>query len=388
MSSAPSPEADVAVPPHAPITAVDVRYMALPTGIKPFVLPNGHRTPTDLAALLVRLTDESGRTGTSLLWSQRQPQLGVMEAAVRYLAGSVVGMQPTPVGGYVAAMRQHATFLGQDGAIAFGVSGIEMALQDLACRTAGANLSVQLGRRRDRVRAYQTGLMLPATIDELVEEAAGILDRGIRAIKMIVGKPTVAEDVERVRAVRESLPADASLMVDALQRWTLPQSLEAAVALEPFGLEWIEDPMPHHDIAQYRELIATSPIPISTGETAFSRAAFEELLDAGVPYVIAELERSGGISGWMALAERVHERSAVLLPHIYPHVSAQLVAAIPQDSGWWEYVPWFDQLCTEPFDITDGWLTVPRASGTGFDPDPDAVERLALGPWIAASAKQ
>jgi L-alanine-DL-glutamate epimerase-like enolase superfamily enzyme len=82
----------------------------------------------------------------------------------------------------------------------------------------------------------------------------------------------------------------------------------------------------------------------------------------------------------------VQAASAVMLPHIYPHVSAQLLSAVEQAEVWWEYVPWFDQLVAEPFEIVDGELIVGDCPGSGFDPDPDAVERLARTPWLPLAA--
>jgi L-alanine-DL-glutamate epimerase-like enolase superfamily enzyme len=367
---------------EAPITAVAVRHLGLPTGLKSFVLPNGQHTPTELSVLLVRVTDRDGAVGQSLLWSQRPEQLPVYEAGARYLAPVLAHSGVATIDALLAAMHQAATFFGSEGACAFAASGLEMAVQDLTCRRRDIALSDLLGRRRERVRAYQTGLMLPGTPDELVDEAAAICERGIKAIKMIVGKPDIGEDVERIEAVRASLPSDVDLMVDALQRWTVPQALEAAERFASLGLVWLEDPLPHHEVGGYAELVRAGNVDVATGETCFTLASFEALLDAGVPYVIAELERTGGVTGWMRVAELVGERGAVMLPHIYPHVSAQLLATLPGPQLWWECVSWFDRLVDEPFEIVDGEVRVSRRPGSGFDPSPDAIERYATSPWI------
>jgi L-alanine-DL-glutamate epimerase-like enolase superfamily enzyme len=364
------------------ISAIDTRRLALPTGMKSFTLPNGHQTPTDLSALLVRVHDADGGTGQSLLWAQRPQQLDLFDAALGYLAEVVTG-QPRSISDTVAAMRQAVAFVSSSGVAAFAISGYEMALQDLRVRRSGTSLASSLGVVHETVRAYQTGLMLSATVDELIDEATMIYQSGITAIKMIVGRPTIEEDVQRVRAVRECLPSDAALMVDALQRWSAPDAMRAACDLAELELIWIEDPIPHHDLAGYAQLAQDAPVKIATGETCFARDEFVRLLDIGIPYVIAELERTGGVSGWMEIAALVDERSAVMLPHIYPHVSAQLTAALPQDEVWWEYVPWFDQLMETPFDIHDGRVRPSMAVGSGFDPSPDAIERFAQTPWVS-----
>lgn len=366
----------------ASIARAEARLLAVPTGMKPFVLPNGHRTPTELSALMIRITDTDGAIGQSLLWAQRDSQLAVYQAGLRYFAEVVEGFPLDNADNLVPAMRSAGVFLGLQGAMAFAVSGYEMAMWDLRCRRDNLSLGRSLGRRRDRVRAYQTGLMLNATVEELVEEAHAIAERGLRGIKMIVGQPTLDEDVERVAAVRAALP-DVSLMVDALQRWTLDQSIEAAERLAEFDIVWLEDPTDSTDIRAYTELAKRSPIPIATGETLFTSSAFGELLDAGLPYLIAELERVGGVSEWMRIAALVSTGAATILPHVYPDVSAQLLSAAASDAVWWEYVTWFDSLMAEPFEIADGTVVVSDRPGTGFEPDPAAIERYARTPWSA-----
>lgn len=363
------------------IARAEIRKLLVPTGMKSFVLPNGHRTPTHLPVLLIRLVDEDDVIGYSMLWVQREQQIALFEATLRYLADTVEGHRLDETPTIPVALQQATGFIGGEGVAAFGVSGFEMALEDLTCRRAGLSLSRSLGRVRDTVPAYQTGLMLNASIDELVVETAKIVASGIKAIKMIVGRPTLEEDVDRIRAVKEALPSDGTLMVDALQRWDRRSALRAAELFAEFDLAWLEDPIHHADLAGYRLLAERAPVPVATGESLFALADLAALVDAKVPYVIAELERVGGIRPWMRIADVVEAGSAAMLPHIYPHISAQLTAALTQRDVWWEYVPWFDDIVNEPFTVVDGVVTVPDTPGSGFNPDLDAVERLAQGPW-------
>ncbi|ODU29951.1 MAG: hypothetical protein ABS80_01065 [Pseudonocardia sp. SCN 72-51] len=358
------------------------RRLALPTGLKDVVLPNGQRIRADLGVIVVRLTDADGAQGYSLVWAQQERLLVLFEAGLQLLGPQLRGTTPHDGESVVTSLRGHLGFVGWSGAGAFATSGLEMAVQDLLCRRRGVSLARALGKRSDTVRAYQTGLMLGSAPEDLVTEAKAIYAGGVKAIKMIVGKPDLEEDLERIGAVKAALPADATLMVDALQHWDPAAALRAAEAFAPLGLAWLEDPIGHHDLAGYRELVVRSPVPIATGESLFEEADFRALVDAGVPYVIAELERVGGISQWMRTAELVSQGEGVLLPHIYPHVSAQLIAALNQREAWWEYVPWFNGLVPGRFELRDGLLVVSDQPGSGFDPDPDAIERFARADWL------
>ncbi|GAA5063522.1 L-alanine-DL-glutamate epimerase-like enolase superfamily enzyme [Thermocatellispora tengchongensis] len=368
------------------ITRVDGRRVALPTGLKDIRLPNGQRVPANLNVLLVRLTDEDGATGCSMLWAQQERQLSLFECGLRYLAPYVRGKRPQEGAARQSFLRRQLGFVGSEGIAAFAVSGLEMAAEDLRCRRQGISLATAFGKTSDRIRAYQTGLMLETPEDDLVAEAKAIYASGVKAVKMIVGKPDLAEDVERVRLVKEALPPDATLMADALQRWDYRTALRAAERFAEFEPAWLEDPLDHRDVAGYRRLAARSPVPIATGESLYRADDFRALVDAGVPYLVGELERVGGFRQWMRLADLAASGSSVFLPHIYPHVSAQLAAALDQREVWWEYVPWFDGLVRQKFDVRDGYLTVSDLPGSGFDPDPEAIERFSRTEWTDLAA--
>ncbi len=360
---------------------VEVRYLSIPTGIRPFRLPNGRMTPTDIPAIVLRLTDTEGVQGFSLLWFQQPEQAALVGAGLRYLCGELAPV--TDLAELDAGIGSATRFIGNHGVMSFVSSGLRMAAEDLVCRRRGLSLADLVGRRRDRVRCYQTGLMLQSSIDELVAEATTIYASGVRAVKMLVGKPDLDEDVDRIHAVRDCLPTDAVMMVDALQSWdSAATALRAAQRFEPFGINWIEDPIPHSDIAGYRDLAQRSPVPIASGETLFSSVDVDELVDAGVPYIVGEPERVGGLRAWLGVADRVRESGATMLPHLYPHVSAQLLATLRQDEVWLEYVPWFDQLVSQQLSFAaDGTVHVDSGPGAGFTPCPDALDRLAWGRW-------
>lgn len=367
----------------ATVVEADVRRLGLPTGVKEFVLPSGHRSPTELGVLLVRLVDDDGTVGYSFLWTQEARQLPLFEAVLRYFAGQVIGHRLDESPSLVSSLRRSTNFIGYEGLSAYGVSGYEMALQDLACRRLDVSLGALLGRVRQRVPAYQTGLFLWSSPEELVAEAKEMYQSGLRAMKMQVGAAHIEEDVERLRAVVSSLPDGVAIMADAVQRWSYPDALRAAESFAEFELVWLEDPLDYDDLASYRRLVERSPIPIATGESQYSPGSYRRLVEAGVPYLIGDLERVGGVSGWMRLADLARQSGSVILPHIYPHVSTQLVAAVDAKEVWWEYVPWFDELVGYDFELLDGQVIVPDRPGSGFDPSLDAVEDLARGPWTS-----
>jgi L-alanine-DL-glutamate epimerase-like enolase superfamily enzyme len=367
----------------ATIAQIDVRYLALPTGIKEVKLPNGRAAATDFGILLVRLTDGDGTPGWSFVWGQVPRQLQLFEQVTRFLASDVCGHSLDEVPTIGTALAHSSHFLGLEGLCAYGISAYEMALEDLRCRRLGISLGALAGRKRTSMPTYQTGLFLWSTIDELVAEARSIYESGVHAIKMIVGKADPAEDLDRLTAVRDSLPSHVSLMADATQRWSYPQALRAAQLFVDIGLVWLEDPLRAEDLAGYERLAHTSPVPIATGENLYGLEAYRRLAESGIPYLVADLERVGGFGGWRRIAEVADDTGCVALPHLYPHASAQLMTTVPGKEVWHEYVPWFDTLVEEQLVFKDGILTVSDQPGAGFTPSADSIERLATSQWIS-----
>ena len=189
------------------------------------------------------------------------------------------------------------------------------------------------------------------------------------------------EDVERVAAVAERLPDDAVLMLDAVQSWTVEQTLAAVEPLAAYDPLWLEDPLVHSDYEGLATVVERSPIPVATGENEYLREGFEQIFAAGPRYLLADLERVGSVTEWLAVADVARARGVVLTPHVYPQLAMQLCAAIDQDEQWIEYIPWWDDLLTEPLRIEHGMVAVPDRPGSGMDLDMDAVEARAATPW-------
>jgi L-alanine-DL-glutamate epimerase-like enolase superfamily enzyme len=109
-------------------------------------------------------------------------------------------------------------------------------------------LAKLLGAHRDSVQVYNTsGGYLSTPIDEVIENAASSVERGIGGIKIKVGQPGSAIDFRRVEAVRNALPDGFPLAVDANQQWDRPTAARVGRTLESFELTWIEEPLDAYD---------------------------------------------------------------------------------------------------------------------------------------------
>src|SRR5215831_7811727 len=169
------------------------------------------------------------------------------------------------------------------------IGTIEVALWDAVAKIAEKPLHQVLAERHnggkisERVFCYVGGgWYLPGqTIRDLQDEMLRHLDAGYTMVKMKVGGLPLADDVRRVAAVKETLPADAQLAVDANSKFGREEALAYANALAPFRLRWFEEPCDPLDFALLAEIADDYDSPLATGENLFSTQDVENLVRFG-----------------------------------------------------------------------------------------------------------
>ena len=142
---------------------------------------------------------------------------------------------------------------------------------------------------------------------------------------MKVGK-SPAEDVARVRAVRETIGADCELMVDADMGWTLPEAARRAHALEQFDLAGIEEPLPPHDVSGHAALQRQTLVPLAAGETLFSPSGFIFFRSEAIRIPQPDVIRLG-VTGWLQVAAMAEACALPLAPHFIPEIHVHLACA-------------------------------------------------------------
>ena len=146
------------------------------------------------------------------------------------------------------------------------IAAIGVTLWDLKAKRAGLPLAKLLGAHRDSVRCYNTsGGFLHESIEQVKDNATRTLENGVGGIKIKVGLPDSAEDLRRVRAVREHLGDGVPFMVGANQQWDRPTAMRVSRRLEEFDLVWIEEPLDAYDAEGHAQLARSLDTAIATG---------------------------------------------------------------------------------------------------------------------------
>lgn len=361
------------------MTGLTIRAIRTTTVGVPMARPLGTSagTVTTAPLSLIDLETEEGITGRGYLFCYQA-------AAGPAIAQIVTGIQEMIRGDAIvpheigARLHQRFRLIGVQGIVRMALAGIDIACWDAVSKAAGLPLASMLGARPRPLPAYNSnglGLMPPAA---LVDEAEALLDGGFGAVKLRLGYATLSEDRAAVRAVRDRLPDHVQLMVDYNQALTLAEALRRGRMLDDEGVDWLEEPIRHDDYDGNAELAATLATPIQIGENFSGPQAMATALGAkAADLVMPDLERIGGVTGWMRAAGIAAGAGIEMSSHLFPEVSSHLLCATPT-CHWLEWVDWASPILAEPLTVTDGMVTPSARPGVGLEWNVEAVRRYTL----------
>jgi mandelate racemase len=226
------------------------------------------------------------------------------------------------------------------------------------------------------VRAYNScglGLMGPQA---MAAEAVKLIEGGFGGVKLRLGYPTLEEDLAVTRAVRRAVPDSVVIPCDFNQALTVAEALRRGRALEAEGLYWIEEPTRHDDWRGNAAIAQALRLPLQLGENFNGPEAMADALAAGAcDHVMPDVNRIGGVTGWMQAAGLAAAHGVALSSHLLPEISVHLLAATPT-RHWLEYVDWADAVLAEPMRIVGGHAHPLPGAGLGLAWDRGKIARL------------
>jgi mandelate racemase len=364
------------VPPLLTIRAIRSVGVEVPMT---YALGTSRGVITKAPLLLIDLDTEEGVTGRSYLWCYFPAAMPAIAKILEEIARVVKGERIAPVDLW-ARLAERFALIGVQGIVRMAMSGFDMAAWDALAQAAGLRLAALLGAEPKRIPAYNScGLGLMKSPGEVADEAAKLLFGGFRAVKLRLGYPTLREDVAALRAVKKRVGDAIAVMVDYNQALSLVEALERGRALDQEGIYWLEEPIRHDDYVGYATLVRELHTPIQIGENFSESSAMAVALAAGAAdYVMPDLERIGGVTGWQRAAALAATQRIAMSSHLFPEISVHLLSATPT-CHFLEYVDWADNILEQPLEIDDGFAVVPQRPGNGLTWDKKAVEKYRIG---------
>ncbi len=327
--------------------------------------------------VLVDLETDQGVTGRSYIWAYTDTGARVLRQLVAEVLSMVKGDPVAPAALHKKVSGRYA-LIGREGLPQMALSALDVAAWDALARAAGLPLVRLLGGEVRPVPAYNSNGLGLVGAEAAAAEAVEIVGEGFSAVKLRLGYPTLAADLAAVRAVRDAVPAGTRILTDYNQALSVAEAIRRGYALDGEGIAWIEEPIRHDDHAGCAKVAQELSTPIQIGENFIGTYAMRLALEAEASdFVMPDLARIGGVTGWLRAAGLAEAYGVEMSSHLFPEASAHLLAVTPT-AHYLEYVDWAAPILAEPLRVVDGLAQVPDRPGTGVEWNEDAVRRYAL----------
>jgi L-alanine-DL-glutamate epimerase-like enolase superfamily enzyme len=350
-----------------------------------------HGVLRERTTVLIEVVEASGARGWGESWVNFPPwawreRVATVEEGIRPL---LLGADPRDRDGLWR--RMHDALLpmarqwGAVGPVMQAISGVDIALWDLAGQAAGRPVSGLLGGPVGaRLPCYASGLGPAAA----VEKAERAVAAGFRALKLKVGFDWES-DRRNIADVRRAVGANIAVMVDANQAWTVDETLQRGAFLADHDVRWLEEPVPAADEHELIRVRGKIPVALAAGENVYGRRGFARMIEAGALDIAQpDVCKTGGISEMRAICALLEAQGIGWAPHYYGGAlgmaaTLQCFAALPGGLSveWdWNENPMRDGLLRQGFDVAGGTVALPEGPGLGVEPDPAALERWRVAP--------
>lgn len=334
---------------------------------------------SQLEVLLVRVETSDGLVGWGEAFAYNC-QAAVCAAINHTIAPVALGRDSRQIGPLSFDLQKVLHIYGRYGILNFALSGLDIALWDIAGKRSGRSVSELLGGARvSEVEAYAS-LFRYHDPDQVAEGVRAALDRGYRIVK--IHERTAAE----ARAAREAAGPDVPLMMDTNCSWSPQEAIELAHKIKPYGFRWLEEPVfPPEDLTTLARIQTETGVAIASGENACTAFEFQKIIAArAATFVQPSVTKVGGITEFRKVVVLAEVGSVSLVGHtVYfaPGLLATLHLAATQNQP-----PPVEYFCIsleakpygQRFAPNRGKIQLPDTPGLGCEPDPDFIKEYRV----------
>src|SRR6185295_12774632 len=325
--------------------------------------------------ILMDIETEEGIVGRSYVEPYLKNAARSIVPAIHDLAAQRRGQPIRPIEDFRQGQKS-LNLIGYEGVSMIAVSGLDMAAWDALAKAAGMPLAVLLGGSTGPVPAYNSNGLWLTDVALLGEEAQALVaEGGFKGLKLRLGRERLADDLAAIDMIRAAVGEDVRLMVDFNQGLSLGDALHRCHALDEQGLYWLEEPIAYNNLAGFAQLARELKTPIQLGENFYGpRALFQALAMGCSDYVMPDLMRIGGVTGWLRAAAIAGAAGIEMSTHLYPEIAGHLTR-VTETAHWLEWQDWANPILAEPFRLENGHLLIPDRPGNDIEWNEDAVRR-------------
>ena len=361
------------------IISIETIPIAIPYDSGAAPLPLGGKPRTTMDSLLIKVTTDSGLVGWGdafgvRIWPVTQ---SLFDGLIKPLC---IGADPLKRNELIDTLWRTLYHFGRGGPLQFALSGLEIALWDIAGKASNQPVHNLIGPcLHTAVPVYAS--LLPYRDAALAARfAARAVDEGYGYVKLH------ERDVASVAQSRAAIGDDIGLMVDVNCAFDLSGAAQFAHYISQYRPMWIEEPIfPPDDYEAIQELSQRIDVPLALGENVGTTVEFERLLKhANIAYAQPSAIKTGGISALLHVAKAAAKHKAMLMPHsayFGPGLLATLhVLSTIEGSPIIErfYCKLAAEPCGDAAQVTGGFMQVPQGPGLGFEPDPAIIKKYTV----------
>jgi mandelate racemase len=324
--------------------------------------------------VLIDVATDQGITGRSYIFAYAKLTLAPLVHLIEGIGRDLTGRAIAPFD-LMALMDAKFRLLGWQGLVGMAVSGLDMAFYDALGQVSGKPVAQLLGGSPRPIRAYDSYGVVDPIADE--KDLKRSLDQGFRGIKIKGGDGDAANDERMVKGVRKLIGPDIALMIDFNQSLDPAEAISRIARLAAYDLHWVEEPVAQENLQGLAEVRRESSISIQAGENWWFPRGFAEAIAAGAcDFIMPDLMKVGGVTGWMRVAAQAEAASIPMSSHLFAEASAHMLAVTPT-AHWLEVLDLGRAILVEPLQIMDGSFTA-RGPGLGLSWDEAAVAKYSV----------